>query len=147
MILFGLSMDYHVFILSRIREAHDKGMSTDQAIAHGIKSTAGVVTSAAIVMVGVFAIFATLQAMIFKQFGVGLAVAILIDATIVRAILLPASMKLLGEWNWYLPRWLAWMPHLEPDVTVDGEPLVDAAARSGTGHLQPAGHAAGGARS
>ena len=120
-ILFGLSMDYHVFILSRIREAHDKGMSTDHAIAHGIKSTAGVVTSAAIVMVGVFAIFATLQAMIFKQFGVGLAVAILIDATIVRAILLPASMKLLGEWNWYLPRWLAWMPHLEPDVTVDGE--------------------------
>ena len=143
-ILFGLSMDYHVFILSRIREAHDKGMSTDHAIAHGIKSTAGVVTSAAIVMVGVFAIFATLQAMIFKQFGVGLAVAILIDATIVRAILLPASMKLLGEWNWYLPRWLGWMPHLEPDVTVDGESVVDATARSEAGHLQPAGHAAGG---
>ena len=143
-ILFGLSMDYHVFILSRIREGHDKGMSTDQAIAHGIKSTAGVVTSAAIVMVGVFAIFATLQAMIFKQFGVGLAVAILIDATIVRAILLPASMKLLGEWNWYLPRWLGWMPHLEPDVTVDGESVVDPTARSEAGHLQPAGHAAGG---
>ncbi len=112
-ILFGLSMDYHVFILSRVREAYDSGMSTDAAIAHGIKSTAGVVTSAAIVMVGVFAIFGALQAMIFKQFGVGLAAAILIDATIVRAILLPASMKLLGKWNWYLPGWLEWLPHLE----------------------------------
>ena len=112
-ILFGLSMDYHVFILSRIREAYDQGMSTDEAISHGIKTTAGVVTSAAIVMVGVFAIFGTLQAMIFKQFGVGLAAAILIDATIVRAILLPASMKLLGEWNWYLPSWLEWLPHFE----------------------------------
>jgi uncharacterized membrane protein YdfJ with MMPL/SSD domain len=112
-ILFGLSMDYHVFIISRIREAYDGGMSNDQAVAHGIKTTAGVVTSAAIVMVGVFAIFAALQAMIFKQFGVGLAAAILIDATIIRAILLPASMKLLGDWNWYLPKWLEWLPHFE----------------------------------
>jgi uncharacterized membrane protein YdfJ with MMPL/SSD domain len=112
-ILFGLSMDYHVFILSRIREAYAKGMTTEEAIAHGIKTTAGVVTSAAIVMVGVFAIFATLQAMILKQFGVGLAAAILIDATIVRAVLLPATMKLLGDWNWYLPKWLRWLPHLE----------------------------------
>ena len=102
-ILFGLSMDYHVFILSRIREAYDHGMSTDEAITHGIKTTASVVTSAAIVMVGVFAIFATLSMLILKQFGVGLAAAILIDATIVRAVLLPASMKLLGDWNWYLP--------------------------------------------
>ena len=90
-ILFGLSMDYHVFVLSRVREGYDSGMRTDEAVAHGIKSTAGVVTSAAIVMVGVFAIFATLQMMIFKQFGVGLASAILIDATLIRAILLPAS--------------------------------------------------------
>jgi uncharacterized membrane protein YdfJ with MMPL/SSD domain len=112
-ILFGLSMDYHVFILSRIREGYERGMSTEEAVSHGIKATAGVVTSAAIVMVGVFAIFATLQAMIYKQFGVGLASAILIDATIVRAILLPASMKLLGDWNWYLPTWLEWLPHLE----------------------------------
>jgi uncharacterized membrane protein YdfJ with MMPL/SSD domain len=112
-ILFGLSMDYHVFILSRIREGYDSGLSTEQAISHGIKTTAGVVTSAAIVMVGVFAIFGALQAMIFKQFGVGLASAILIDATIVRAVLLPASMKLLGDWNWYLPKWLEWLPHLE----------------------------------
>jgi uncharacterized membrane protein YdfJ with MMPL/SSD domain len=112
-ILFGLSMDDHVFILSRIREAYDQGMSTETAISHGIKSTAGVVTSAAIVMVAVFSVFGALQAMIFKQFGVGLASAVLIDATIVRAVLLPASMKLLGDWNWYLPKWLEWLPHLE----------------------------------
>ena len=119
-ILFGLSMDYHVFILSRVREAYDRGMSTDEAIAHGIKSTAGVVTSAAFVMVGVFAIFATLSMLILKQFGVGLAAAILIDATIVRAILLPASMKLLGDWNWYLPKWLEWLPRLEHGGSVEG---------------------------
>jgi uncharacterized membrane protein YdfJ with MMPL/SSD domain len=112
-ILFGLSMDYHVFILSRIREGYDRGMTNEAAVSHGIKSTAGVVTSAAIVMVGVFAIFGALQSMIFKQFGVGLASAILIDATIVRAVLLPASMKLLGDWNWYLPKWLEWLPHFE----------------------------------
>ena len=112
-ILFGLSMDYHVFILSRIREAYDRGMTTDEAVTHGIKTTAGVVTSAAVVMVCVFSVFATLQMLIFKQFGVGLAVAILIDATVVRAVLLPATMKLLGDWNWYLPRWLEWLPHLE----------------------------------
>ena len=118
-ILFGLSMDYHVFVLSRVREAYQRGMSTDDAIAFGIKSTAGVVTSAAIVMVGVFAIFATLQAMIFKQFGVGLAAAILIDATIIRAILLPATMKLLGDWNWYLPKWLEWIPHFGEDEKLE----------------------------
>jgi uncharacterized membrane protein YdfJ with MMPL/SSD domain len=111
-ILFGLSMDYHVFILSRIRETFDRGKSMDDAVSHGIKSTAGVVTSAAVVMVAVFAIFATLQWPFFKQFGVGLATAILIDATIVRGVLLPASMKLLGDWNWYLPRWLEWLPRL-----------------------------------
>jgi RND superfamily putative drug exporter len=120
-ILFGLSMDYHVFILSRVREAYDKGMTTEDAVAHGIKSTAGVVTSAAIVMVGVFAIFGTLSMMIFKQFGVGLAAAILIDATIIRAILLPASMKLLGEYNWYLPKWLEWLPHFEHGGSVQPE--------------------------
>ncbi|MGH3057249.1 MAG: MMPL family transporter [Gaiellaceae bacterium] len=112
-ILFGLSMDYHVFIISRMREAYDRGMSTEQAVTHGIKTTAGVVTSAAIVMVCVFAVFATLSMLIFKQFGVGLAAAILIDATIVRAVLLPATMKLLGDWNWYLPKWLEWLPHLD----------------------------------
>jgi uncharacterized membrane protein YdfJ with MMPL/SSD domain len=109
-ILFGLSMDYHVFILSRVREAFDRGMKTEDAVVHGIKSTAGVVTSAALVMVGVFSIFATLPILDMKEAGVGLAAAVLIDATIVRAVLLPATMKLLGEWNWYLPRWLQWIP-------------------------------------
>ena len=112
-ILFGLSMDYHVFIVSRIREMFDRGASMDDAITDGIKSTAGVVTSAAIVMVAVFSVFATLSMLFFKQFGVGLAAAILIDATLVRGVLLPATMKLLGEWNWYLPKWLQWLPRLE----------------------------------
>jgi uncharacterized membrane protein YdfJ with MMPL/SSD domain len=111
-VLFGLSMDYHVFILTRIREAYDRGMSTEEAVAHGIKSTAGVVTSAAAVMVGVFGVFATLSFLDFKEMGVGLAVAILIDATIVRGVLLPATMKLLGDWNWYLPRSLRWLPRV-----------------------------------
>src|SRR4029079_3027685 len=93
----------------------DRGAKMDDAVAHGIKSTAGVVTSAAIVMVAVFSIFATLSLPFFKQFGVGLAAAILIDATIVRAVLLPATMKLLGSWNWYLPRWLDCRPRLEPE--------------------------------
>jgi uncharacterized membrane protein YdfJ with MMPL/SSD domain len=121
-ILFGLSMDYHVFILSRAREAYDRGMSTEQAVAHGLKTTAGVVTSAAFVMVCVFAIFATLQMLIFKQFGVGLASAILIDATVIRGVLLPATMKLLGDWNWYLPKWLEWLPHLEHGGSLDTAP-------------------------
>ena len=115
-ILFGLSMDYHVFILSRIREAYDRGMKTEDAVAHGIKTTAGVVTSAAIVMVFVFAVFGTLSILMLKQFGVGLAAAVLIDATIVRAVLLPATMKLLGDWNWYLPKWLEWLPRLEHEA-------------------------------
>ena len=109
-VLFGLSMDYHVFILSRIREAVLGGASTEAAVSDGIKSTAGVVTSAALVMIAVFSVFATLGAIEFKQMGVGLAAAILIDATIVRAVLLPATMKLLGDWNWYLPRGLSWLP-------------------------------------
>jgi uncharacterized membrane protein YdfJ with MMPL/SSD domain len=111
-VLFGLSMDYHVFILSRIRELRDRGASTDEAISRGIKSTAGPVTSAAIVMVAVFGIFASLGALEFKQLGVGLAVAILLDATLIRAVLLPATMKLLGDANWYLPRRLRWLPRV-----------------------------------
>jgi RND superfamily putative drug exporter len=111
-ILFGLSMDYHVFIVSRIKEAVDGGMRTEQAVRHGIKSTAGVVTSAAVVMVAVFAIFGSLRMVEFKQMGVGLAVAVLLDATLVRAVLLPAAMTLLGERNWYLPRRLRWLPRL-----------------------------------
>jgi RND superfamily putative drug exporter len=116
-ILFGLSMDYHVFIISRIREAVDRGIPTERAVPLGIKATAGVVTSAAVVMVAVFAIFASLSMIEFKQMGVGLAVAILLDATLVRAVLLPAVMKLLGERNWYLPRQLHWLPKWEHETT------------------------------
>jgi uncharacterized membrane protein YdfJ with MMPL/SSD domain len=116
-VLFGLSMDYHVFILTRVREAVDRGLRTEDAVSQSIRATAGTVTSAAIVMVGVFAVFATLSQIELKQLGVGLAAAILIDATIVRAVLLPASMALLGRWNWYLPRWLAWLPRTEPRHT------------------------------
>jgi uncharacterized membrane protein YdfJ with MMPL/SSD domain len=115
-VLFGLSMDYHVFILSRIKELVDAGMPTERAVEQGIRATAGTVTSAAFVMVGVFSIFATLSTIDMKQLGVGLAVAVLLDATIVRAVLLPAAMKLLGRWNWYLPRRLHWLPRLQPEL-------------------------------
>jgi RND superfamily putative drug exporter len=111
-ILFGLSMDYHVFILSRIKELRDGGLSTEEAVSRGIRRTAGTVTSAAIIMVAVFAIFGTLRMIMMKQMGVGLALAVLIDATVIRGVLLPAAMKLLGEWNWYMPRWLEWVPSL-----------------------------------
>jgi uncharacterized membrane protein YdfJ with MMPL/SSD domain len=121
-VLFGLSMDYHVFVLSRIREAVDRGMSTDKAVAHGIKSTAGVITSAAAVMVVTFAAFAVGSDQSMKQLGVGLAVAILIDATIVRAVLLPAAMKLLGERNWWLPKRLGWLPKFEHEPVVAPAP-------------------------
>lgn len=130
-ILFGLSMDYHVFIISRIKELYDGGMSTERAVAAGIKSTAGVVTSAAAVMVAVFAIFGSLSMLPLKQMGVGLSVAVLIDATIIRAVLLPATMKLLGDWNWYLPKWLEWLPkvQVEPSAqpTASAEPVIPAA--------------------
>jgi uncharacterized membrane protein YdfJ with MMPL/SSD domain len=121
-VLFGLSMDYHVFILSRIKELVDRGMPTEQAIERGIGSTAGTVTSAAIVMVAVFSIFATLSFIDFKQMGVGLAAAILIDATLIRGVLLPATMKLLGERNWYLPSWLQWLPRRRSVVPQDDVP-------------------------
>jgi RND superfamily putative drug exporter len=111
-VLFGLSMDYHVFILSRVKELVDGGRRTDDAVARAIKATAGTVTSAAAIMVAVFAIFATLRTVDMKQLGIGLAAAVLLDATIIRAVLLPASMALLGDWNWYLPRWLRWLPAL-----------------------------------
>ena len=114
-------MDYHVFILSRVKELVDQGVPTDQAVERGIRSTASTVTSAAAVMIAVFAIFASLSALDIKQLGVGLAIAVLLDATLIRGVLLPAAMKLLGEWNWYLPRWLEWMPHLN----VESKPHED----------------------
>jgi RND superfamily putative drug exporter len=116
-ILFGLSMDYHVFILTRIKEARDRGLSTNEAVARGIAITSGTITSAAAIMIAVFAVFVTLELAIIKQLGFGLATAVLIDATIVRSVLLPATMRLLGEWNWWLPPFLRWLP----EVTIEGE--------------------------
>jgi uncharacterized membrane protein YdfJ with MMPL/SSD domain len=126
-VLFGLSMDYHVFILSRIRELVDRGVPTDAAVSQGIRSTAGVVTSAAAIMVAVFAVFATLSTVEFKQMGVGLAAAVLIDATIIRGVLLPAVMKLLGDWNWYLPKRLDWLPRISREPVGVPEPEPGAA--------------------
>ncbi|GAA5011800.1 MMPL family transporter [Streptomyces siamensis] len=128
-ILFGLSMDYHVFVVSRIREARLRGRTTRDAIRHGVVTTAGVVTSAAVIMVAVFAIFGTLSMQSMKQMGVGLAAAVLIDATIIRGVLLPAVMALLGERNWYLPKWM----HRLPDLTHDEspEPVAPPVAREG----------------
>jgi RND superfamily putative drug exporter len=116
-ILFGLSMDYHVFILTRIKEARDRGLSSNDAVAHGIAITSGTITSAAAIMVVVFSVFVTLELTIIKQLGFGLGVAVFLDATIIRSVLLPASMRLLGEWNWWLPPFLAWMPR----VTIEAE--------------------------
>ena len=130
-ILFGLSMDYHVFILTRVREARDRGLSTGEAVEHGISATAGVVTSAAVVMVGVFAVFALMPILDMKEMGIGLAAAVLIDATIIRAVLLPASMKLLGDWNWYLPSWLEWLPRLEPPTEAAERERIEAPAALG----------------
>jgi RND superfamily putative drug exporter len=138
-ILFGLSMDYHVFILSRVREGHARGLSTEEAVRKGLTATAGTVTSAAFVMVFVFAVFMTLSFIDFKEMGFGLAFAVLIDATVIRAILLPASMKVLGDWNWYLPKWLEWLPDVRgeeppapesvPTVTLPGAAGPAAGAR------------------
>src|ERR1700761_3819270 len=142
-VLFGLSMDYHVFILTRIREAYDRGMSTEAAVSHGLRTTAGVVTSAAAVMVAVFGIFATLSFLDFKEMGVGLAAAILIDATVIRGVLLPATMKLLGERNWYLPRWLEWLPQVGLEGSASGVrtngryPTESANAPVGEGGARP----------
>ncbi len=116
-ILFGLSMDYHVFILTRIKEARDRGLGSDAAVERGISITAGTVTSAAAIMVAVFAVFVTLELAIIKQLGFGLAVAVFLDATLIRSVLLPASMRLLGDWNWWMPRFLSWIPR----VTIEGE--------------------------
>jgi RND superfamily putative drug exporter len=116
-ILFGLSMDYHLFILTRIKEARDRGLDSRAAVARGISVTSGTITSAASIMVVVFAVFVTFSFVFIQQLGLGLAVAVFIDATLIRSVLLPATMTLLGDWNWWLPRWLAWLPH----VTIEAE--------------------------
>ncbi|WP_431044786.1 MMPL family transporter [Streptomyces sp. P1-3] len=128
-VLFGLSMDYHVFVVSRIREAHDRGLATREAVREGIRTTAGSITGAAAIMVTVFAVFALLQMQDMQQMGVGLAVAVLVDATLVRMVLLPSVMALLGERAWYLPRWLRRLPdlsHGEEPRAADGPPRVPA---------------------
>ncbi|MFP5319777.1 MAG: MMPL family transporter, partial [Acidimicrobiia bacterium] len=115
-VLFGLSMDYHVFLLSRIREHYDQTGDNTGSVAYGLRTTAGIITGAALIMVAVFGGFASGELVMFQQMGFGLAAAVLIDATIVRSVLVPASMKLLGNRNWYLPKWLDWLPN----VTVEG---------------------------
>jgi RND superfamily putative drug exporter len=112
-VLFGLSMDYQVFLLSRIKERYDETGSTTDAVVHGVSSTARLITGAALIIVAVFAGFAMGDLVMFQQMGFGIAVALLIDATIIRSVLLPAAMRLLGDWNWYLPSWLEWLPRIE----------------------------------
>ena len=120
-ILFGLSMDYHVFILTRVKEARDRGLDSRAAVAKGISITAGTITSAATIMVLVFAAFVTIPFAFIQELGLGLAVAVLLDATVVRSVLLPATMTLLGDWNWWLPGFLRWLPR----VTIEGEPEAE----------------------
>ncbi len=115
-ILFGLSMDYHVFLLSRIRERYDQTGSNAEAVSYGLRSTAGIITGAALIMVAVFGAFASGETIINQQVGFGLAVAVLLDATLVRSVLVPASMEVLGRGNWYLPSWLEWMPDLRVEA-------------------------------
>jgi RND superfamily putative drug exporter len=114
-VLFGLSMDYHVFLLSRIRERYLRTGDNDDAVAHAVGSTARMITGAALIIIAVFGGFAVGDLVMFQQMGFGVAVSLLIDATIIRSVILPASMKLLGDRNWYLPKWLGWLPdfHVE----------------------------------
>jgi RND superfamily putative drug exporter len=123
-ILFGLSMDYHVFLLSRIREEYDKTGDNAEAVAYGLRTTGGIITGAAVIMVAVFSGFAAGRLTGLEQMGFGLAVAVFIDATIVRSILVPSTMRLLGDRNWYLPRWLEWLPELNVEGRDEAEPVV-----------------------
>ncbi len=142
-ILFGLSMDYHVFILTRIKEARDHGLSSNEAVARGISITSGTITSAAAIMVVVFSVFVTLELVIIKQLGFGLAVAVFLDATIVRSVLLPATMRLLGDWNWWLPGWLGWLPRVTIEGEVDEAPDGSTDAEGGAESEHPAPSGAG----
>ena len=112
-VLFGLSMDYQVFLMSRIKERYEASGSTRDAVAHGVSSTARIITGAALIIVVVFAGFAAGKLVMFQQMGFGVAVALLIDATLIRSVVLPSMLSLLGAWSWYLPRWLDWLPHVE----------------------------------
>ena len=115
-ILFGLSMDYHVFLLSRVRERFDQTGNNTEAVSYGLRSTANLITGAALIMVAVFGAFAAGKTIVNQQVGFGLAVAILLDATLVRTVLVPASMEMLGKGNWYLPSWLDWLPDLRVEA-------------------------------
>jgi RND superfamily putative drug exporter len=119
-ILFGLSMDYHVFILSRIREHYDLSHDNSESVAIGLRTTGKIITGAALIMVVVFGAFSTGSLLALQQMGFGLAVAVFLDATIVRSVLVPSVMTLVGDRNWYLPSWLSWLP----DVRIEGEPPV-----------------------
>jgi uncharacterized membrane protein YdfJ with MMPL/SSD domain len=126
-VLFGLSMDYHVFLLSRIRERFDRTGDNSEAVAYGLRTTGALITGAAAIMVAVFGGFAAGPLVGLQQMGFGLAVAVALDATVVRTVLVPATMKLLGDRNWYLPSWLEWLPqvHIEgvatPEVVAEPE--------------------------
>ncbi|CAN5539323.1 hypothetical protein BH24CHL9_BH24CHL9_14400 [soil metagenome] len=111
-ILFGLSMDYHIFLLSRIKEHYDRTADNTASVAHGLRTTGAIITGAALIMVAVFGGFATSELVPFQQMGFGLAIAVLIDATVIRSVLVPATMRILGDRNWYLPSWLSWLPTL-----------------------------------
>jgi uncharacterized membrane protein YdfJ with MMPL/SSD domain len=129
-VLFGLSMDYQVFLLSRIKELYDRTGSTVEAVRHAVSSTARLITGAALIIVAVFAGFAKGDLVMFQQMGFGVAVALLIDATIIRSVLLPAAMRLLGSWNWYLPSWLEWLPRIEVEADTREQPVPAVSARS-----------------
>lgn len=129
-VLFGLSMDYHVFLLSRIREAFDRTGSNREAVAHGLRTTGSIITGAALIMVAVFGGFAAGDLVPLQQMGFGLAVAVFLDATVIRSILVPASMRLLGSLNWYLPGWLQWLPHID----IEGHEAAAAAAHRDVPH-------------
>ncbi len=124
-ILFGLSMDYHMLLLNRVKETYDQGYSNEESVSIGIRRTAVLITSAAAIMVLVFGSFLLSGFLFFKQMGVGLGVAVLIDATVIRVVHLPASMKLLGDWNWYFPRWLRWLPRLSPEGQHEAKAAAD----------------------
>jgi putative drug exporter of the RND superfamily len=134
-VLFGLSMDYQVFLLSRIRERYSHTRDNTDAISYGIGSTARIITGAALVIVAVFSGFAAGDLVMFQQMGFGIAIALLIDATLIRSVLVPAAMQLLGEWNWYLPGWLQWLPHF--DVEGHAELAADGVAAPAPAEVRP----------
>ena len=120
-VLFGLSMDYTVFLLSRIRELHARGQTARDAVAHAVGSTARIITGAALIIIMVFVGFAAGDQVEFQQMGFGIAISLLIDATLIRLVLMPAVLALLGERAWYLPSWLDWLPHLEIEGAAEAE--------------------------